>query len=87
MDGFWRKAVTLLLLLVVAYVLISPAFDLAPSANRAWRAALQLMAVIAALASLLISLVEAMFLFRPVVEVFDDRGRPNPLLFTCVCIR
>ncbi len=37
------RLIALFLIVVIGYVLISPAFDLDPTANRAWKAARQLM--------------------------------------------
>ncbi len=47
MCSRWARATALLLILVVAYVLISPVFDLDPSANRAQRVAQLLLFAIA----------------------------------------
>ena len=73
-------------IITVLYVFISPVFDLDPSANRAWRAALTLMASIALTAAALNLFHKPRFNFEPVVEAFGLRGSPDPLQLTCTCL-
>ena len=82
----WRKAITVLIVLAVVYVFISPVFALDPSANRAWRAALQLMLSIALIASLFVALQESLPVVDFISALFETRGSPDPALLSSVCL-
>jgi len=82
----WRKLITVVVLLAVIYVLISPLFVLDPSANRAWRVAIQLLLSIA-LTALLPTGLSIFFRHLEIVsEVTESRGSPDPSLISCVSL-
>jgi hypothetical protein len=83
---FWRKVITVLIIATVIYTLISPIFVLDPSANRAWRAALQLLLSIALIASVLFALQKPLFAVDFVSALFETRGSPDPTLLSSVCL-
>ena len=85
MYSWWLRATALLLLVVVAYVLIAPAFDLDPSANRAWRAALQMLAVIALLSSVLSEVLTPVMRILCILDEF--RPEPPPSLLEHICVQ
>ena len=74
MRSFWVRAIAVVLLLMVAYLLISPAFDLDPSANRAWRSAKMVLLSIALIA-LAISDILAV---SPVLFVIEELAARPP---------
>jgi hypothetical protein len=86
MSCSWRKAITLFIIAVVIYVFISPAFALDPSANRAWRAALQLLCSIALLASLVFAMQKPPLNVDFISALFETRGSPEPSLLSSVCL-
>ena len=83
---FWRKVIAVLIVATVIYTLISPIFVLDPSANRAWRAALQLLLSIALISSLLFALQKPLFVVDFVSALFGTRGSPDPTLPSSVCL-
>ena len=86
MSFCWRKILTAFLILTVIYVFVSPVFALDPSANRAWRAALQVLLSIALLASALFSFRNILIVCEWISELMFTRGRPHPALLSSVCL-
>lgn len=84
MKWSWRKAITVLVVLTIAYVFISPVFALEYSANRAWRAALQVMLTIALLVVLPLAVPEHLVQFLFFSEINPLRGSPDPLLLSSI---
>ena len=82
----WRKAITVIIVLTVIYVLISPIFSLDPSANRAWRAALQVMLSIALLVCLAFGLRNPLVCLEWISEVLASRGSPDLSKYSPVCL-
>jgi hypothetical protein len=85
MSCGWRKAVTVLVVVAVFYVFLSPVFVLDPSANRAWRASLALMLSIALIASLLFTLQKPPVVVDFISALFETRGDPDTILLSSVC--
>jgi hypothetical protein len=86
MTSGWRKAITLIVVVVVIYVLISPLFVLDPSANRAWRAALQVMLSLAALVCFELTSLNPLVCLGWISEVLSSRGSPDVTIFSSVCL-
>ena len=86
MHSRWTKAITVMVLLAVVYVLASPVFVLDPSANRAWLAALRLMSSIALLAFVLCGFQSPMVVLAWISPVHESRGSPDLNLLTCVSL-
>jgi hypothetical protein len=86
MSRFWQKAITVLVIVTVIYVFVSPVFMLDPSANRAWRAALHLLLSIALIASLLFALQKPRMVVDFISAFLEMRGRPEPSLLSSVCL-
>ena len=84
MKWSWRKTMTLVVVLTIVYVFVSPAFALGYSANRAWHAALQVMLAIAFMAVLFFAIQETFILFALAPEINPLRGSPDPLLLTSI---
>jgi hypothetical protein len=80
MNWSWRKAIAVPVVLIVAYVFISPIFALDYSANRAWLAALQVMLTIALMAVLPFAIQEPIVLLEASPEIELLRGSPDSLL-------
>ena len=77
---------TIFIILLVAYIFISPSFALAPSADRAWRAALQIFVVMALLSSLLLGFERPILTSDWLSTLLDTRGSPDILLKTCLSL-
>jgi hypothetical protein len=86
MSCCWRKAITVLVVVAVFYVFLSPVFVLDPSANRAWRAAQVLLLSIALIASLLFTLQKPPIVVDYISALFETRGDPDPTLLSSVCL-
>lgn len=86
MSRFWQKAITVLIIVTVIYVFVSPLFMLDPSANRAWRAAQHLLLSIALIASLLIALQKPQMVVDFISVFLEMRGFPEPSLLSSVCL-
>ena len=85
MSRGWQKAITVLVVLTVMYVFISPVFDLDPSANRAWRAALQVMLSLA-LVYFTLAFNAPMTCLEWFSELAPSRGSPDLSKFSSVSI-
>lgn len=86
MRSFWTKAITVLIIVAIAYVFISPALVLDPSANRAWRAAAQVMMMIALLAFTLCGFERPLVTAEWVSPIQEARGSPEVDEFSTVCL-
>ena len=84
MKWSWHKTMTLVVVLTIVYVFVSPVLTLGYSANRAWHAALQVMLAIAFLAVLLFAIQETFVLLALVPDINPLRGSPDPLLLTSI---
>ena len=85
MRSFVVRGTAVFLLLVVAYVLISPAFDLDPTANRAWQAAQQILVAMAFVAVSVCSTVLPPLEHSGLVELQESRSASaSSLRMLCV---
>jgi hypothetical protein len=84
MNWSWRKAIAVPVVLIVAYVFISPIFALDYSANRAWLAALQVMLTIALMAVLPFAILEPVVRLELSAEIYPLRGSSDPLLLSSI---
>ena len=86
MRSFWTKAITVFIILLIAYVFISPVLALDPSANRAWRAAAQVMMMITLLAYTLCGFEQPLGCVEWISPIQEVRGSPEVKEYSTVCL-
>lgn len=76
----------MLIIVVIAYVFISPVFALDPTANRAWKVAAQVMMMIGLLAFTLCGFERPVVTAEWVSPIQEARGSPEVDDFSTVCL-